>query len=486
MKKQMIAALTALMLLPVSGLQMPVQAQEKTPLSEETISYYADWKETYLRQNPYAADEAQYYVFYGGETYEQAKKTVPVTVSEAHGYGMLIAALMADYDDEAKEIFDGMYRYYLAHPSSIGPHLMAWQQSDNGKALIDTNGSDSATDGDLDIAYALLLADKRWGSSGEINYKKAADLVIGDIMEYEVHHRMWILQLGDWAHDPDDDKAPSNDGSGRTELKVDDDYGHATRSSDFILQYFPVFANVTGDDRWINVYNMTNYIIQQCTDYTKSGLLPDFCVKGLTGAWSGAPADFLESEHDGDYYYNACRTPWRICTDALLNQNAQAQDYAKKVNTCIREASGGDPQKIYAGYDRVSGKPIENWNDLCFTAPLMISASVAGDTEFHDAIRQEVLDIGVDSYFGNTIAMLCLITDDGGWLVPDLNKCPGDVDASNQTDIADLQCMYNWLMKNPPAFVLKDPEAGDLNGDGVIDARDLTLLRRILLQKAEA
>ncbi len=50
-------------------------------------------------------------------------------------------------------------------------YLMAWQQSDDGKALIDSNGADSATDGDLDIAYALLLADR----SGEA----AAKSIIG-------------------------------------------------------------------------------------------------------------------------------------------------------------------------------------------------------------------------------------------------------------------------------------------------------------------
>lgn len=45
----------------------------------------------------------------------------------------------------------------------------------HGSALIDgaTDGAmqsgdaDSATDGDLDIAYSLLLADQRWGSSEE-------------------------------------------------------------------------------------------------------------------------------------------------------------------------------------------------------------------------------------------------------------------------------------------------------------------------------
>lgn len=67
-----------------------------------------------------------------------------------------------------------MYRYFRAHPSEINPDLMAWQQADTGTEIIDINGVDSATDGDMDIAYALLLADSQWGSSGEINYLSQA------------------------------------------------------------------------------------------------------------------------------------------------------------------------------------------------------------------------------------------------------------------------------------------------------------------------
>ena len=204
-------------------------------LSAETLSYYDDWKNTYLRENPYESSETQYYVFYGEQTFEQAQHEVPVTVSEAHGYGMLISVMMADHDADAKEIFDGMYRYYIAHPSSITPHLMAWQQSDNGTALADSNGSDSATDGDLDIAYALLLADSVWGSEGEINYRETAKLMIGDIMEYEVSREDSILRLGDWTYD----------------VEENDKYFTATRSSDFIMQYFPVFSE--------SIYGMTRH-----------------------------------------------------------------------------------------------------------------------------------------------------------------------------------------------------------------------------------
>ncbi len=154
-------------------------------LSEETVDFYDYWKEKYLAQDPYVQDETQYYVFYGDETFAETGYSVPVTVSEAHGYGMLIAASMAEYDTDAKEIFDGMYRYYRSHLSEIGPNLMAWQQSDNGTAIINSSGADSATDGDLDIAYALLMADSVWGSDGEIDFKQTAIDVINDIMKSE-------------------------------------------------------------------------------------------------------------------------------------------------------------------------------------------------------------------------------------------------------------------------------------------------------------
>lgn len=127
MKKLLAAISGCVMILTGVNIQIPVSAET---LNADTQNYYTAWKETYLRKNPYTTEE-QYYVFYGEQTYAQAKKTVPVTVSEAHGYGMLIAALMSEYDSDAHEIFNGMYRYYLAHPSSIAPHLMAWQQSDN-------------------------------------------------------------------------------------------------------------------------------------------------------------------------------------------------------------------------------------------------------------------------------------------------------------------------------------------------------------------
>ncbi len=464
MKKKCAALLGVVLLL--NALSIPVPASAQT-ISSDTKQYYSDWKATYLRQNPYIKDETQYYVFYGEKEYALAHTTVEVTVSEAHGYGMLIAALMSDCDSEAKDIFDGMYRYYLAHPSHIAPHLMAWQQSDNGKELFDSNGADSATDGDLDIAYALLLADSIWGSSGEIDYRHAAELVISDIMEYDVSRADCILRLGDWAYDADET----------------DKYYTATRASDFIMQYFPVFYEVTGDERWMQLYDTTYGIINHFVEKYGTGLLPDFIIKDSSGEWIPAPANFLENENDGVYEYNSCRVPWRISTDAIVGRNADAKKYAETVNAFFVKETGGDPEKIMAGYTP-DGKAVADWDDLCFTAPLMLSAKAAGDTKWHDTVRKEVMDIGMDSYFGNTIAMLCLITDDGGWLVTETSaaKPTGDVNGDGEFGIADAVLLVKWLLAIPDTQ-LANWKAADFRNDNRLDAADLSLMKQALLMQ---
>lgn len=372
-------------------------------LSEETVDFYEKWKNEYVIKNSYITNEDQYYVWYSGETYSQNNSATAVTVSEAHGYGMLITVSMADYDKDAKSIFDGMYRYYRAHLSSIGPNLMAWQQEDNGSAIVDTTGSDSATDGDMDIAYALLMADSIWGSDGEIPYKQTAIDIINDIMTYEVNKTDWIMQLGDWVYSS----------------KEGDEYYSATRSSDFILQYMPVFAKITGDERWLKVYESTYNIINSITDEYNVGILPDFIVKDDdSGAFVPASPNYLESEYDGAYYYNSCRTPWRISMDYLINGNEDALAFAEMLNGFILDSTDGEPQRIRAGY-KLDGTPIENYEELCFTAPFMIAAACGTNQEWHDSIRNAVINYGDDVYYGDSIKMLCLIVDDGGWIVPE-------------------------------------------------------------------
>lgn len=424
-------------------------------LSDETIGFYEQWKGKYLAENTYVTDEKQYYVWYSEDKFADAGYTVPVTVSEAHGYGMLITASMAEYDSEAKEIFDGLYRFYRAHLSGIGPNLMAWQQGDNGEALININGEDSAADGDMDIAYALLMADSVWGSDGDINYKQTAVDVINDIMTYEVNKTDWIIRLGDWTH----------------WSKEGDKYYTATRPSDFIVQYMPVFAEASGDDRWMNVYESTYDIINSITAEYNTGLLPDFVIKDDSGRFVPAPAYFLESENDGNYYYNSCRTPWRISMDYLINGNEDALAFAESITAFMSEQSGGDPWEIKSCYtlDGTLAGSDYDYNDLCFTAPFMVAAACTDNTQWHDSVRDVALNYGDDVYYGDTIKMLCLIADDGGWIVPGDEKSEaqpfyGDANDDKTVDVADAVYILQAIA-DPSSDEFTRTAQGEINAD---------------------
>lgn len=138
----------------------------QTAMDKKVKSFYIKWKNRYL-VNGCAPDE--YYVFYNFEGF--ADPPDAICVSEGQGYGMIITALMAGYDANAKIIFDGLYNYYKSHPSIIDPVLMGWQQTEG---CVNVPDADAATDGDLDIAYGLLLAHIQWGSGGAINYLSEA------------------------------------------------------------------------------------------------------------------------------------------------------------------------------------------------------------------------------------------------------------------------------------------------------------------------
>jgi endo-1,4-beta-D-glucanase Y len=362
-------------------------------LDADVIAVYERWKKNYLTEDIGA--KGLYYIKYQAETGK------PVTVSEAHGYGMVTLVYMAGADQNAKTYFDGMYAFFKAHPSNGNPKMMNWQQAIKNGKVVSVGGS-SATDGDLDIAYALLLADKQWGSTGKINYKAEADLVINALKESIVHHKYKTLKMGDWA---------SNEGS-----RIND----ATRPSDFMLQHMKAFKKATGDAVWDtvveNTYGVINHIFMGYS--SKTGLLPDF-AEYKDGNFMPAVGHLLEDKSDGSYSYNSARTPWRIGTDYVVTGDIRAKSQLTVLNSWIRTAAGDNPKQIYSGYD-LDGKMMSgrNYQDLTYQAPFMVSAMI--DSKNQSWLNQ-LWDNAVknhNSYFGDSIAMLSLITTSGNWWVP--------------------------------------------------------------------
>ena len=359
-------------------------------LDNSVRNFYIQWKKRFIKNVP---GKHESYVWFENVGKKQC-------VSEGQGYGMVIVALMAGFDPAAKEIYDNLFRYYKSYPSKRCRYLMAWAQYNNGKSLDAT----SATDGDMDIAYSLLQADKQWGSNGKINYLKEGTAMINAIMQYEINPKTWSILLCDGI------EAESKD-------------YFDMRSSDFMPSHFKAFERATKDVRWNKVINTDYRLFNDLQEnYSPdAGLIPDFIVH-INDKAKPALSNFLESPYDGYYNYNACRVPWRIATDYLLTGDKRSKAIADKINRWVRETTNNDTYNIAAGYT-LAGNDIKgrNFEALSFIAPFAVSAMVDKKNQvwlnkvwdYMTAFKMKDFD-----YYDNTIKLLDMIIISGNYWAP--------------------------------------------------------------------
>lgn len=317
------------------------------------------------------------------------------TTSESQGYGMMIVAYMSDYNLDAKNIYDGMYRFVKANPSRISKTLMAW------KYPAKLSDRDSAFDGDVDIAFSLLVAHKQWGSSGVINYKKEAKTYIDNILKYTIGKDTYLPLLGDWV---------------KQNGKKYNQY--TTRSSDFMLVNFRAFYNFTKDSRWLKVIKNTQIAIRnfQNTNTPKTGLISDFLyLDKKRGAFFPVKNNFLE-KYDNSYYYNACRVPFRIGLDAILTSNRDSLKIVNKLSSWIKTTTQKNPKNIKAGYT-LDGKIIGNYQSGVFISPFLVAAYATKDSVWFKNIYYHIRNLH-QNYYEDSLTLLSMMAINGNLWIP--------------------------------------------------------------------
>jgi|GEM_PF-1277920 len=233
-------------------------------------------------------------------------------ISEGIGYGMLLAVA---FDDRVA--FDKLWQYYKNHRNGS---VMDWRTSVCGGVL----EAGSATDGELDTAMALIQAGCKWGGS----YRSDATTLIGAIRSTEV-----------------------TTCNGLTVLRAGANFGGCDRTnpSYFSPAYYKVFATLdtAGAATWTALAN-DSYTLLATLQGKMDGLVPD---------WTDSSGNLV----DGDYGPDASRTPWRIATDYVWNNEAKAVTFLGNVASYV-EAHGGvartlDPNSTYRGPLALSGLP---------------------------------------------------------------------------------------------------------------------------------
>ncbi|MCC9168083.1 glycosyl hydrolase family 8 [Pontibacter harenae] len=298
------------------------------------------------------------------------------TKVEGIGFGLLLAAYAKD-----KPTFDGILRFYNSKRSARAANMMAWSVTCSG--VIDPG---SATDGDLDVAFALVVASKHWGNT----YLDAAKDILQIIKTRLIvqcnvgGESIYILapgySNGAWG------------GCGMTDLM----YHTPT--------FFRVFASVTGDNIWEELADDT-YTLLKAGAHPTTGLVPDWQTA------SGTPGP---GGRAGYFGYDACRAPWRITLDFLWNGNTEAEAWTKKVSGWANQVG---PANIVDGYN-LDGTPRgTNGLNSAFLGGFTV-ASMSHSQEQVDRFGTELSKLRDTYWFNINTRVLYLFTLTGNFWNP--------------------------------------------------------------------
>lgn len=219
--------------------------------------------------------------------------------SEGIAYGMKLAVYMND-----QPLFDALWQYEQLHLGKNG--LMEWEVGPDGNTL----GGGAASDGDEDMALALVMAHQKWGGSGSLkeSYQSYALRQI-DLM---------------WQHEVDPTRGhvftPGDQFGGGAIINI----------SYFAPAYYRVFGKFSGKTAdWDKVVESSYRVLAATLNATNGN-----AANGLVPAWStpeGVPMAPPNSGHPTHHQLDSCRTPFRIAQDYCWFEEPRALDYLRKI-----------------------------------------------------------------------------------------------------------------------------------------------------------
>ncbi|MBC9929485.1 glycosyl hydrolase family 8 [Chitinophaga qingshengii] len=399
-------------------------------MNASVASYYDYWKAAYLKNN-LTTLPGGYYV--KGDITGNPDGFVALGSSEGQGYGMVIVALMAGHDPNAQTIFNGLFKTARAYHSVNNHKLMGWVVAN---ATAAQGHFDSATDGDMDIAYALILAHYQWGSGGTINYLAEAKDMINNGLKASYVTNSKRLGLSD-----SDSKSTLD-----------------TRPSDWMIDHMRAFYQETGDATWNTVINTCYSVYSQFSaTYTpNTGLISDFVVKNPP---EPAPQNFLdEYPPTNEYNYNACRVPLRIVMDYAMFGNSNALTITNKMVNWIKTKTNNNPTAIVDGY-KLNGSNRGTGQEAVFIGPFVAASVVSSNNQAFLNAGWNWLKSAKSGYYSDSYGLLCQLFISGNWWIPGSGGGPVNVPPT-----VSITSPANNAAYTAPASVTINADAADSDG----------------------
>jgi endoglucanase len=358
------------------------------------------------------------------------------TISEAQAYALLRAVWAKD-----KATFNRVYGWTyknLSRGRVDGDSLLAWRWGrlpDGSWGVLDAN---SATDGDLDYALALVLAAKRgWEAPPDLPaYRQEARRVQAAILAKEVAalpDGEVLLTPGNW-HEP----APpylinpsyfspaayrlfGQYSSARKDQAGADVAGDAVRSPP--LRQPGAYS--TQNHVWLilhrSCYGLLGQMSQALGDQPGVGLFPDWCRVDAAGRVNPAPGK------DTGFGWEAVRVPFRVALDGLWFGEPQAARLLKDRFMPFFKGQWQAHGRLAAVYN-FDGTPAVAYESPVLYAGVLAGALAAGDRNFAREMALKILSFyredgdrayfeAPDNYYANNWAWFGLALY-AGWVEP--------------------------------------------------------------------
>ena len=219
-----------------------------------------------------------------------------VTTSEGQAYGMWRAVMLED-----KEVFDLVWEYIQANlQARRDDSLLAWRAEAEPFVITDYA---VASDADVDVAYALLLAVDLWGEE----YLEAAETMVEDIWNKLVYRVNGRYYLG-FADDSFDENI----------FIFNPSY-----ASPYAYKKFQTISTRPWSQLVVDTYQMLDEL-QNLPAATQPALPPNWLgLDTVTGEWVNP--DFITNQNRDDYGFDAFRTFFRVGLDFEIYKDERAR-----------------------------------------------------------------------------------------------------------------------------------------------------------------
>ena len=214
--------------------------------------------------------------------------------TEGQSYGMMVAVQM-----DKQDIFNRIWRWsklYMQVKEGPRKGLFDWSVAPDG---VSRRARGSASDGELYFVTDLLLASRRWGNDGEINYLKEAQTLLNDLFSKDGSNG--VTNIINMEH-----KLINFCPDTRSNEWTDPSY--------HLPAFYEIWAETAQDGRedlYRELADNARKFLHTCCD-EKSGINPDQC--GYDGKVTSTRG-FFGYNMSAEFHYDSWRVPMNIAMD---------------------------------------------------------------------------------------------------------------------------------------------------------------------------